>query len=352
MATVAFINVDKIYPGGIHAVRDLNLSVADGELVVLVGPSGCGKTTTLRMLAGLDDVSSGEIRIGGRRVNELQPRQRDIAMVLQSSALFPHMTVRQNLGFGLKMRRSANAEIERRTREAAESLGIEALLERRPRELSGGERQRVALGRAIVRRPQAFLFDEPLSNLDAQLRVQLRAEIAALHRRLKATMIYVTHDQVEAMTLGERVVVMDRGVVQQADAPLAVYRRPANRFVATFIGSPPMNFLEGEVGHGGAFRHSAGVIPLGGKVQGRVDLGFRPEDVLLAGDGPRLGDATLEAVERTGHESIGYFQFAGQRMALRLPAGGDLAPGDRIQPRLRPGAWRFYSVNGAGAALE
>ena len=247
MATVSFRHVDKRYANGFHAVRDLCLEVRDGEFVVLVGPSGCGKSTTLRMLAGLEEVTSGDICIGDRRVNDVGPADRDIAMVFQNYALYPHMTVRQNMAFGLKMRRTPQAEIERRTAEAAETLGIAALLDRRPRELSGGQRQRVALGRAIVRQPQVFLFDEPLSNLDAKLRVQMRAEIAALHHRLRTTMIYVTHDQVEAMTLGERIVVMDDGVVQQADAPLAIYREPANRFVAAFIGSPPMNFLAGEI---------------------------------------------------------------------------------------------------------
>jgi ABC-type sugar transport system ATPase subunit len=352
MATVSFINVNKIYPGGSHAVRDFNLEVRDGEFVVLVGPSGCGKSTTLRMLAGLEEASSGEIRIGGRRVNEVEPGRRDIAMVFQNYALYPHMTVRQNLAFGLKMRRTARQEIDRRTTEAAAALGISALLERRPRELSGGERQRVALGRAIVRQPQAFLFDEPLSNLDAKLRVQMRAEIAALHQRLKTTMIYVTHDQVEAMTLGERIVVMDRGVVQQVDAPLELYRQPANRFVAAFIGSPPMNFLRGEIQDGGSFHHEHGQVALGSHARGAAVLGARPEDILIHGEGPRLGAATLEVVEQMGHESLGYFQFAGQRMALRLPADSGLTPGDEIQPRLRPGSWRLFADDAAGRRLE
>ncbi|HMO87293.1 MAG TPA: sn-glycerol-3-phosphate ABC transporter ATP-binding protein UgpC, partial [Lacipirellulaceae bacterium] len=305
MATVTFQNVSKDYPNGYHAVRDLNLEVGNGEFVVLVGPSGCGKSTTLRMLAGLEEITAGEIRIGDRRVNDLEPGQRDIAMVFQNYALYPHMTVRKNLEFGLKMRRTPRAEIERRTSEVAETLGITSLLERRPRELSGGQRQRVALGRAIVRQPQVFLFDEPLSNLDAKLRVQMRAEIAALHQRLGTTMIYVTHDQVEAMTLGERIVIMDAGVVQQADRPLTIYREPANRFVAAFIGSPPMNFLSGEIVSGGALLHAAGRVELGAAARGPAELGFRAEDVLLDGDGPRLGRAVLEVVEQMGHESMG-----------------------------------------------
>jgi multiple sugar transport system ATP-binding protein len=355
MATVSFKNVNKIYPGGQHAVRDLNLDVRDGELVVLVGPSGCGKSTTLRMLAGLEEITSGEIRIADRRVNELEPARRDIAMVFQNYALYPHMTVEQNLAFGLRMRHTPRAEIQRRTCGAAETLGIAELLGRRPRELSGGERQRVALGRAIVRQPQVFLFDEPLSNLDAKMRVQMRAEIAALHHRLRTTMIYVTHDQVEAMTLGERIVIMDAGVVQQAGEPLAIYRQPANRFVAAFLGSPPMNFLRGELGAGGVFRHAGGMIELSGSAArdaGRAVLGFRPEDVLLAGEGPRLGPATLEVVEQMGHESMAYFQFAGCRYAARLPADSGRAPGDAVEPRLRPGAWRLFADDEAGQRID
>jgi ABC-type sugar transport system ATPase subunit len=352
MATVSFINVNKHYAGGYHAVRDLNLEVGDGEFVVLVGPSGCGKSTTLRMLAGLEEITSGEIRIGDRRVNELEPGRRDIAMVFQNYALYPHMTVRQNLAFGLKMRRTPREEIERRTAEAAETLGIAALLDRRPRELSGGQRQRVALGRAIVRQPQVFLFDEPLSNLDAKLRVQMRAEIASLHHRLKTTMIYVTHDQVEAMTLGERIVIMDVGVVQQADAPLTIYRKPANRFVAAFIGSPPMNFLAGELDDSGALRHAGTPIELGAAARGPVVLGFRAEDVLLDGDGPRLGAAQLEVVEQMGHESMGHFVLGGARYSMRLPADSGLAPGDTIETRLRPGSWRLFAADAEGRRIE
>jgi multiple sugar transport system ATP-binding protein len=352
MATVSFIDVNKVYAGGFHAVRDLNLEVGDGEFVVLVGPSGCGKSTTLRMLAGLEEISAGEIRIGGDRVNELEPGNRDIAMVFQNYALYPHMTVRQNLGFGLKMRRTSRVDIDRRTSDVAETLGIVELLDRRPRELSGGQRQRVALGRAIVRQPQVFLFDEPLSNLDAKLRVQMRAEIAALHQRLKTTMIYVTHDQVEAMTLGERIVIMDGGIVQQVDAPLGLYRRPANRFVASFIGSPPMNLVPGEMDGGGALCHESGKIELGAPVRGRVVLGIRAEDLLLEGDGPRLGQAVLEVVEQMGHESMGYFQFAGHRYAMRLAADGGLGPGDEIEPRLRPRAWHLFADDAEGRRID
>ncbi|RIK82200.1 MAG: hypothetical protein DCC67_07450 [Planctomycetota bacterium] len=379
MATVTFRNVNKRYPNGFHAVHDLDLEIADGEFVVLVGPSGCGKSTTLRMLAGLEEVTSGEILIGDSVVNDVEPGNRDIAMVFQNYALYPHMTVRQNLAFGLKMRRTPKAEIERRVADVAETLGISSMLDRRPRELSGGQRQRVALGRAIVRQPRAFLFDEPLSNLDAKLRVQMRAEIAALHQRLQTTMVYVTHDQVEAMTLGQRIVVMDGGVVQQADAPLAIYQNPANRFVAGFIGSPPMNFVRGRL-EGDVFQHVGGEVLLangdsaGGELpptdggsppprqlptrqerpsawSGPAWLGVRPEDLALDAGGPVLGEVTLDVVEQMGHESMGYFRLAGERCAMRLPADSGLAAGDHVRPRLRPGAWRLFADDAEGKRL-
>src|SRR6187399_1147527 len=259
MANVLLKHLDKKYPNGFHAVRDVSLDIADGEFMVLVGPSGCGKSTTLRMVAGLEEATRGEIYIGDRLVNDVAPGERDIAMVFQNYALYPHMSVRQNMAFGLKMRRTPKAEIERRVNEAAAILSIESLLDRRPRELSGGQRQRVALGRAIVREPKVFLFDEPLSNLDAKLRVQMRAEIARLHLRLKTTIIYVTHDQVEAMTLGDRIVLMNHGVIQQVDTPMKIYQRPANQFVASFIGSPAMNFIRGEIANG-TFQFADGAV--------------------------------------------------------------------------------------------
>src|ERR687895_211561 len=243
MARVLLKNLNKKFDDT-HAVKDVNLEIRDREFVVLVGPSGCGKTTTLRMVAGLEDVTSGEISIDGRVVNDLPPMDRDIAMVFQNYALYPHMSVYHNMAFGLKMRKFGRDEIEKRVRQAADILGIQPLLERRPRQLSGGQRQRVALGRAIVRHPRVFLFDEPLSNLDAKLRVQMRVELKRLHHRLETTAIYVTHDQVEAMTLGDRVVVMKDGLVQQVGEPLQLYGSPANRFVAGFIGSPAMNFAD------------------------------------------------------------------------------------------------------------
>lgn len=247
MAEVILNNVTKIYPTGVKAVSDVSFKVNDKEFVVLVGPSGCGKTTTLRMIAGLEDITSGEIYIGDKLVNDVPPKDRDIAMVFQNYALYPHMTVYENIAFGLKLRKYPANVIKERVEEAAAILGIEKLLYNKPKELSGGQKQRVAVGRAIVRHPKVFLFDEPLSNLDAKLRVQMRAELSKLHTRLQATMIYVTHDQVEAMTMGEKIVVMKDGVVQQIASPLELYSKPQNKFVAGFIGSPPMNFVETDV---------------------------------------------------------------------------------------------------------
>jgi multiple sugar transport system ATP-binding protein len=404
MANVLLKHLEKRYPNGFHAVRDLSLDIADGEFVVLVGPSGCGKSTTLRMVAGLEEASGGEIYIGDRLVNNVQPGDRDIAMVFQNYALYPHMSVYQNMAFGLKMRRTPKKEIEKRVREAAEILSIEALLERRPRELSGGQRQRVALGRAIVREPKVFLFDEPLSNLDAKLRVQMRAEIARLHRRLKTTVIYVTHDQVEAMTLGERIVLMDHGVIQQVDAPMNIYQRPANRFVASFIGSPAMNFMRGDVdsgvfhfsGHasedGDALAMSAATaaqsMSLHGRGHGTIDvaeymarsamanlpaihvgseipngpvvLGVRPEDLIVETGGPpvsageppapttqtdgvSLGTVTLDVVEHMGHETIVHFTLAGGDHLARLPADAAIRTGMRVPVAIRPGAFHLFS---------
>ena len=283
-AGVTFQGVNKRF-GDVHAVRDLSIDVHEGEFLVLVGPSGCGKTTALRLLAGLEEVTSGQISIAGRDVTRLEPRDRDIAMVFQSYALYPHMSVYDNLAFGLKQHKTPKDEIERRVNEAAGMLALQPLLRRRPKELSGGQRQRVALGRAIVRRPKVFLMDEPLSNLDAQLRVRTRAELSALHRQLRTTVIYVTHDQVEAMTMGSRIAVMNEGVLQQIDTPQRLYDEPANTFVATFIGSPAMNLIDGEVVRLGevlAHASRAGALPLpagniGAKTEGSVVLGVRPE---------------------------------------------------------------------------
>ena len=274
MAAVRLDKVRKEFDQGKVAVVDASFEVADGELLVLVGPSGCGKTTLLRMIAGLETASSGAIRIDGRMVNDVPPRERDIAMVFQNYALYPHMSVAENLAFGLKLRGMARAEIARRVQAAAEMLGLDEMLERRPRQLSGGQRQRVALGRALVREPKVFLLDEPLSNLDAKLRLSTRVEIARLHRRLKATMIYVTHDQIEAMTLGQRIVVMKDGEIQQIDTPMRLYEQPANLFVAGFLGSPAMNFLRGRLR--GRRRRTTGngavSLPLGDLLQRRPEL--------------------------------------------------------------------------------
>ncbi|MGC4033316.1 MAG: sn-glycerol-3-phosphate ABC transporter ATP-binding protein UgpC [Tepidisphaeraceae bacterium] len=252
MAQVVLSKIAKVYPGGVRAVNSIDLNIKDQEFIVLVGPSGCGKSTTLRMIAGLEEISEGTLTIGERVVNDVPPKDRDIAMVFQNYALYPHMTVYANMAFGLKLRKFPKAEIDKRVREAAATLDITHLLERKPKALSGGQRQRVAVGRAIVREPAAFLFDEPLSNLDAKLRVTTRAEIKRLHQRLRTTTIYVTHDQEEAMTLGDRIIVMKDGLIQQSDSPLETYRNPMNRFVAGFIGMPPMNFFDGTIKKDGA----------------------------------------------------------------------------------------------------
>jgi multiple sugar transport system ATP-binding protein len=288
MAELILKNVDKVYEGAAKVVDDFSLKIADGEFIVLVGPSGCGKSTTLRMIAGLEDITSGTIEIGGRVVNDVSPKDRDIAMVFQSYALYPHMTVFQNMAFALQLRKEPKAEVERKVRHAADILGIQALLERKPKALSGGQRQRVALGRAIVREPQCFLFDEPLSNLDAKLRVEMRTEIRELHENLKSTTVYVTHDQEEAMTLGDRVVVMKDGLIQQVGSAREIYHSPANRFVAGFLGSPSMNFLEGQLlaeGGGLVFDEGTGKLqvpePVAQKLSAHVGkavvLGVRPE---------------------------------------------------------------------------
>lgn len=340
MASVSLSGVHKKYPDGFHAVRGVDLEIADGELVVLVGPSGCGKSTTLRMIAGLEEVSDGDIRIGDRLVNDVEPGDRDIAMVFQNYALYPHMTVRQNMAFGLKMRRTPKAEIEERVARAAAMLGIEPMLDRRPRELSGGQRQRVALGRAIVRDPAAFLFDEPLSNLDAKLRGETRTEIAALHERLGATMIYVTHDQVEAMTLGQRLVLMNHGIVQQVGPPMEVYNRPANQFVATFVGSPAMNLVKGHI-ESGRFQAPQvdAVWDVGVDRDGPAVLGVRPEDLYPATDGaPVFATGQLTTVERLGHETLAHYRLNGdgEVCIARLPADSFGTPPETASLTIRP----------------
>ena len=345
MASVSLRKVRKVYPGGAVGVQGVDLEIRDGEFVVLVGPSGCGKSTTLRMVAGLEEISSGEISIGGRVVNDVLPKDRDIAMVFQNYALYPHMTVRENLAFGLKLRKVPKDEIERRIAEAAAVLGIEPYLDRRPKALSGGQRQRVAVGRAIVRNPAVFLFDEPLSNLDAKMRAQMRVEIKRLHARLGATMIYVTHDQIEAMTMGDRIVVMEGGRIRQAGAPLEVYEHPADRFVAGFIGTPPMNFFEGRVerGAGGApaFRFGAAILPLpdawrdrlAAVADGPATLGVRPEAVAPAADGAAGAsiEAEVDVVEPMGAETYVYAAAEGASFIARVPSGAPVRAGTRAR---------------------
>ena len=316
MAAVSFDGVSKSY-GSVSVIRKLDLEIRDHEFMVLVGPSGCGKSTALRMVAGLEEITGGTISIGGRVVNELAPKDRDIAMVFQNYALYPHMTVRENLDFGLRIRKTSAAETTRLVAEAAEILDIAHLLERRPRELSGGQRQRVAVGRAIVRKPAVFLFDEPLSNLDAKLRVQMRAEISKLQQRLSTTTIYVTHDQVEAMTMGHRIAVMKDGDLRQLGTPLECYERPANLFVASFIGTPPMNFFTATVRDGGGTLEAATFAlpvpePLRAATRGRdgtgVVVGVRPENIRGPGAPPRGASARMrvqvEIVEPLGHEVV------------------------------------------------
>ena len=347
MANVSVKNVYKIYPGekggDITAVSDVSLEIADREFVVLVGPSGCGKSTTLRMIAGLEEISKGDVFIGERRVNDVPPKDRDIAMVFQNYALYPHMSVYDNMAFGLKLRKFAKPEIKKRVQDAAAILGIEELLERKPKALSGGQRQRVAVGRAIVRQPKVFLFDEPLSNLDAKMRVQMRTEITKLHQRLQATMIYVTHDQVEAMTMGDRIVVMNQGVVQQNDAPLKLYNEPVNLFVAGFLGSPPMNFIHGTL------RQERDVLVFreleGGTIEARLPvrdggaaaefvgkpllLGIRPEDIEVArlnnaeGNAPSRFPAIVDIVEPMGAETNLYLQTGAHTVVCRSHAAMD-----------------------------
>lgn len=321
MAEIVLEHVSKSYPDGATAVRDLSLTIADGEFIILVGPSGCGKSTTLNMIAGLEDITSGELRIGGRRVNEKAPKDRDIAMVFQSYALYPHMTVRQNIAFPLTLAKLPKAQIAAKVDETAKILDLTELLDRKPAQLSGGQRQRVAMGRAIVRHPKAFLMDEPLSNLDAKLRVQMRAEIARLQARLGTTTVYVTHDQTEAMTLGDRVVVMRAGVAQQIGSPDELYNRPANLFVAGFIGSPAMNFFPAELTDAGvrlpfaevALTEAARTVLAQHQQPSTVIVGVRPEnfeDAACAGDGGVVFEVEAELVESLGADKYVHFRAA------------------------------------------
>ena len=345
MARIAFEHVSKNYSGDALAVNDLNLEINDGEFLVLVGPSGCGKTTALRCLAGLEDITDGQIIIGDRVVNDLPPKDRDIAMVFQSYALYPHMTLFENMAFSIKMRKRPDEEIKAKVQEAAKILGLENLLDRKPGALSGGQRQRVALGRAIVRDPAAFLMDEPLSNLDAKLRVQTRAEIARLHQRLGTTIVYVTHDQVEAMTMGDRIAVMKDGVLQQVGTPKMLYETPANRFVAGFIGSPAMNFLQGRLAVNGdsvVLALDGLEVPLSGRAAtvarsrgdgSELTLGMRPEHFDAAGSqtsGVISVPAKVEVVEFLGNEELIHANVAGNDIVALVPASRGMTVGDTV----------------------
>ena len=379
MAEVSFKHVRKVYPNterkgkkdrgkqeakstievtdeGVVVVKDFNLEVADREFIVLVGPSGCGKSTTLRMIAGLEDITDGEISIDGKVVNDIAPKDRDIAMVFQSYALYPHMTVADNMGFALKMQNVPKAEREKRVKEAAHLLGLEDFLSRKPKALSGGQRQRVAMGRAIVRQPQVFLMDEPLSNLDAKLRVSTRTQIAALQRRLGVTTVYVTHDQVEAMTMGDRVAVMKDGVLQQVDSPLALYDTPKNLFVAGFIGSPAMNLMEGAVVDGGV-QIGDYVVPVAREIlakaggEATLTLGIRPESFRIATDGQGIG-LDIAVVEELGADSYLYGTLAGlsedelvgaQQIVARVGARQAPAKGDVVRLAADPESVHVFS---------
>ncbi|HWK97949.1 MAG TPA: sn-glycerol-3-phosphate ABC transporter ATP-binding protein UgpC [Pseudolabrys sp.] len=341
MASVAIRDVRKAF-GTTAVIHGVDISILDGEFVVLVGPSGCGKSTLLRMIAGLENITGGEIAIGERVVNNVPPKERDIAMVFQNYALYPHMTVADNMAFSMKLRKAPKEEIDARVKRAAEILGLNVLLERYPRQLSGGQRQRVAMGRAIVRDPQVFLFDEPLSNLDAKLRVQMRTEIKELHQRLKTTTVYVTHDQIEAMTMADKIVVMHDGIVEQIGAPLELYDKPANVFVAGFIGSPAMNFLKGKlsVNGTGTFVGPQGVrlpvvSPPANANGAEVIYGIRPEHFTLAEDGSGEGaEAEIIVIEPTGSETQVFANLGGEEVVAVFRERHQFKPGEKI--RLRP----------------
>ena len=359
MAQVTLESISKVYPGKVLAVDNLSLHVSDGELLVLVGPSGCGKTTTLRMIAGLEELSSGTIRIGDRVVNKLHPKDRDVAMVFQDYALYPHMSVYKNMAFGLKMRKVPRTEIDRIVRDTASMLGLSDLLDRKPGALSGGQQQRVAVGRAIVRNPSCYLFDEPLSNLDARLRLQMRAELKALHLRLKTTTIYVTHDQEEAMTMGDRVVVMSQGQVQQIGKPLEIYHRPVNRFVAGFVGTPPMNFLNGQIERDNGrlwFTAGSGIrLPLASAtaeaaqshLDRKVVAGIRPEALRVdtAGRSPEAVSIQLKVLitEPLGDRINVYGRTDdGHDLIARVSTERDISPGVAIQVHVDPSCVHLF----------
>ncbi len=356
MASVVLKNVTKVYDNKVTAIKSANLEIKDKEFVVLVGPSGCGKSTLLRMIAGLEDITSGEIYIGERLVNDVPPKDRDIAMVFQNYALYPHMTVFENMAFGLKLRKFPKDEIQKRVTEAARLLGIESFLDRKPKALSGGQRQRVAVGRAIVRQPEVFLFDEPLSNLDAKLRVQMRIEISKLHQRLETTMIYVTHDQVEAMTMGDRIVVLKDGVIQQVDTPLNLYNHPANLFVAGFIGSPAMNFLRGKLQRNGnlSFQNPDFSLQLNKEHEARLKdfsaeniiLGIRPEHFEIYDEKLHQGfpeiTAEVEVIEPMGAETYAYLRKGNTTFNARFHPSSLVKVGESLRLAIIPDKIHFF----------
>jgi multiple sugar transport system ATP-binding protein len=359
MAEVLLKNVTKIYDGGSKVVTDANFKVEDKEFVVLVGPSGCGKTTTLRMIAGLEEITSGEIFIDGKLVSNLAPKDRDIAMVFQNYALYPHMTVYENMAFGLKLKKIDKKEIDLRVKEAAKILSLETYLDRKPKALSGGQRQRVAVGRAIVRKPKVFLFDEPLSNLDAKLRVQMRTEISKLHKQLGATMIYVTHDQTEAMTMGDRIVIMKDGIINQVDTPLNLYNKPVNQFVAGFIGSPAMNFLTGTISeknglmftsNNSEFKfHLTSVQKdyLKDYVGKEITIGIRPENISVENNSSTSIelDCILDVIEPMGNETFIYFQVEKTQFIARVKPLKDLKAGESIKLFIDPNGLYLFDNN-------
>jgi len=357
MAEVKLVNVSKTFEKGVMAVKNFNLEIKDKEFVVLVGPSGCGKSTTLRMIAGLEEVTSGELYIDGELMNYITPKNRDIAMVFQNYALYPHMTVYENMAFGLKLRKYKKDKINERVKEAAAILNLDELLDRRPKALSGGQRQRVAVGRAIVRKPKVFLFDEPLSNLDAKLRVQMRTEISKLHQKLNATIVYVTHDQTEAMTMGSRIVIMNKGLVHQVATPIDLYNKPVNKFVAGFIGSPSMNFIEGIISftHGNLIFTSASAElvlqideskypKLNSYKNNKIIIGVRPEDIFPSNNNDGVGNYTadLEVVEPMGNELFLYFTLSDVQIVARVSKEFVFAAGDKIKLCFNPDKLYFF----------
>jgi len=342
MAQVTLSQISKTYPNGFIAVQPASFHIPDGEFVVLVGPSGCGKSSMLRMIAGLEDISGGDLHIGKRLVNDLDPADRDIAMVFQNYALYPHMTVRKNIGYGLKNRKISKAEIDRKVTEASALLNLDDYLDRKPSQLSGGQRQRVAMGRAIVRDPALFLFDEPLSNLDAKLRNQMRIEIKALQRRLGVTAVYVTHDQVEAMTMADRIIVMNEGRIEQIGTPSEVYNRPATTFVASFMGAPPMNLIEGKLDDGQVYIGELSLAPAPAQANGKITVGIRPEDFTPDTNGPIAIDVTL--VEELGAHRLLHGTLSDQEISVHVGKDSPITVG-KMRVSLKPNAVSLFDVN-------